>query len=128
VKRAKADLDLIRQRRKLWPSDVAGGYSPALASVHGTGATPVAGFPADRGAVRCGVSFVNVAKQPGRVHEAIFGGEDKHRYLLETTGCGVAFFDYDNDGWLDIFMVNGLRNGDLDDAMGKFRDALKTRA
>ena len=30
-----------------------------------------------------------------------------NRYLLETTGCGVALFDYDNDGRLDIFIVNG---------------------
>src|SRR5688572_27630037 len=29
-----------------------------------------------------------------------------HRYLPETMGPGVAFFDFDNDGWLDIFMVN----------------------
>src|SRR5690242_8394256 len=28
------------------------------------------------------------------------------RYLPETMGPGVAFFDYDNDGWVDIFMVN----------------------
>jgi hypothetical protein len=28
---------------------------------------------------------------------------------METTGCGCAFFDYDNDGWLDIFLVNGTR-------------------
>ena len=33
----------------------------------------------------------------------------KNKYLLETTGCGVAFFDYDHDGWLDIFLVNGWR-------------------
>ena len=39
----------------------------------------------------------------------IFGGEHKNKYLLETTGCGVAFYDYDNDGWLDIFLVNGAR-------------------
>src|SRR5206468_3454604 len=36
-------------------------------------------------------------------------GEHKNKYLLETTGCGVAFYDYDNDGWLDIFLVNGWR-------------------
>ena len=29
-----------------------------------------------------------------------------NRYLPETMGPGVAFFDFDNDGWLDIFMVN----------------------
>ena len=28
------------------------------------------------------------------------------RYLPETMGPGVAFFDYDNDGWLDVFLVN----------------------
>src|SRR2546430_17710214 len=41
--------------------------------------------------------------------KTIFGGEHKNEYLLETTGCGVAFYDYDNDGWLDIFLVNGTR-------------------
>ena len=35
--------------------------------------------------------------------------ERKNKFLLETTGCGCAFFDYDNDGWLDIFLVNGTR-------------------
>ena len=33
----------------------------------------------------------------------------KNKFLLETTGCGCAFIDYDNDGWLDIFLVNGTR-------------------
>src|SRR6516225_8080590 len=56
-----------------------------------------------------GVTFVDVGKQAGLVHETIFGGEDKNLYLLETTGCGVAFFDYDSDGWVDIFVVNGTR-------------------
>ena len=41
--------------------------------------------------------------------KTIFGGEGKNKYLLETTGCGVAFYDYDQDGWLDIFLVNGWR-------------------
>jgi hypothetical protein len=39
----------------------------------------------------------------------VFGGEHKNKYLLETTGCGIAFYDYDNDGWLDIFIVNGTK-------------------
>jgi len=56
-----------------------------------------------------GVNFVNVAKESGLKAVTIFGGVHKNRYLLETTGCGVAFYDYDNDGWLDIFLVNGTR-------------------
>jgi len=55
------------------------------------------------------VSFINVARESGLNAKTIFGGEHKNKYLLETTGCGVAFYDYDNDGWLDIFLVNGSR-------------------
>jgi hypothetical protein len=55
------------------------------------------------------IRFVNVARDAGILHKTIYGGEDRNIYLLETTGCGVAFFDYDHDGWLDIFFVNGTR-------------------
>ena len=56
-----------------------------------------------------GVQFVNVAREAGLNAKTIFGAEQRNRFLLETTGCGVAFIDYDNDGWLDLFFVNGLR-------------------
>ena len=56
-----------------------------------------------------GVSFLNVARESGLNAKTIYGGEHKNKYLLETTGCGVAFYDYDNDDWLDIFLVNGWR-------------------
>jgi hypothetical protein len=56
-----------------------------------------------------GVSFLNVARASGLNVKTIFGGEHRNKYLLETTGCGIAFYDYDNDGWLDIFIVNGWR-------------------
>ena len=56
-----------------------------------------------------GLNFVNVGRESGLNVKTIFGGEHKNKYLLETTGCGVAFYDYDNDGWLDIFLVNGTR-------------------
>jgi len=64
--------------------------------------SPIEGTPV-------GVNFVNVAKESGLNTKFIYGGEHKNKYLLETTGCGVAFYDYDNDGWLDIFFVNGTR-------------------
>lgn len=56
-----------------------------------------------------GVEFVNVAREAGLRAKTIFGAEKTNKFLLETTGCGVAFFDYDNDGWLDLFFVNGTR-------------------
>jgi hypothetical protein len=37
----------------------------------------------------------------------VFGGRDTKKYIIETTGTGVAIFDYDNDGWPDILVVNG---------------------
>jgi hypothetical protein len=60
-------------------------------------------------AAPAGVQFVNVARQAGLNARTVFGTEHKNKFLLETTGCGVAFVDYDNDGWLDIFFVNGTR-------------------
>ena len=56
-----------------------------------------------------GVRFVDVAREAGLESKTVFGGEKKNKFLLETTGCGCAFFDYDNDGWLDIFLINGAR-------------------
>ncbi|MBO0862770.1 MAG: VCBS repeat-containing protein, partial [Chloracidobacterium sp.] len=56
-----------------------------------------------------GVKFTNVTRAAGIAHKTIYGDERKNKYLLETTGCGVAWFDYDNDGWLDLFFVNGTR-------------------
>src|ERR1041384_935090 len=37
----------------------------------------------------------------------VSGSPEQKRYLVEEMGCGVPLFDYDNDGWLDIFLVNG---------------------
>ncbi len=37
----------------------------------------------------------------------VSGSRTSKKLLLEEMGCGVALFDYDNDGWLDIFLVNG---------------------
>jgi hypothetical protein len=51
--------------------------------------------------------FVDVATKAGLTAANVFGGVDTKKYIIETTGTGVAIFDYDNDGWMDIFLVNG---------------------
>jgi hypothetical protein len=52
--------------------------------------------------------FVDVAKNAGLVSPVVYGGAETKRYILETNGCGIAFFDYDNDGWLDIYVPGGV--------------------
>ncbi len=59
------------------------------------------------------IVFVNVARQANLNAKTIYGEERKNKYLLETTGCGVAFLDYDNDDLMDIFLVNGHVYPDL---------------
>jgi hypothetical protein len=56
-----------------------------------------------------GYTFVDVAERAGLHVRNYYGGEKTKRYILEANGCGVAFFDYDNDGWLDILLLNGSR-------------------
>jgi hypothetical protein len=54
-----------------------------------------------------GFSFTNVAREAGLNAQIVFGGAASNKYLLETTGTGVAVVDYDRDGLLDLFFVNG---------------------
>src|SRR5262245_18953692 len=51
--------------------------------------------------------FTDAAQKSGLTMTNVFGGKDTKKYIIETTGTGVAIFDYDNDGWPDIFLVNG---------------------
>jgi hypothetical protein len=60
--------------------------------------------------------FVDEAAKAGLTAPNTFGGVDTKKFILETTGTGVAVFDYDNDGWPDIFVVNGTT---LDPLAGK---------
>ena len=53
--------------------------------------------------------FTDIAEQAGLRTPAIYGPPDHVSYILETTGAGIAFLDYDNDGWLDIFVLSGTR-------------------
>jgi enediyne biosynthesis protein E4 len=54
-----------------------------------------------------GFSFTNIAQRAGLHARTVYGAQGTNRYLIETTGSGAAVIDYDGDGWMDIFMVNG---------------------
>jgi len=53
--------------------------------------------------------FTDIAQQAGLNVTNVWGGIDHKRSILEAKGSGIAFFDYDHDGWLDIYLTNGDR-------------------
>jgi hypothetical protein len=53
--------------------------------------------------------FTEIAPSAGLRHASICGHADRADYVIEAMGCGVAFFDYDNDGWLDILVLSSSR-------------------
>ncbi len=64
--------------------------------------------------------FVDVASSAGLQAPVIYGGVESKKYILEATGCGCAFIDFDNDGWMDIFLLSGTRlTGDPPEATNR---------
>ena len=59
--------------------------------------------------------FVDVAQEAGLTRTIYYGEVDTSDYISEANGCGVAFYDYDNDGWLDILLLNGSRSSGIPD-------------
>src|SRR5438445_611601 len=55
------------------------------------------------------VHFVDVPREAGLTTPNVWGGADHKKYIIEAKGSGLAFFDYDLDGWLDIYLTNGTR-------------------
>ncbi len=55
------------------------------------------------------VQYENIAAQAGLTSVNVSGADKNKQYIVETTGTGVAIFDYDNDGLPDILFVNGDR-------------------
>jgi hypothetical protein len=56
--------------------------------------------------------FTDVAANAGLNHVVVAGHKEHADYVIEAMSCGAAFFDYDNDGWLDILILSGSRYGD----------------
>ncbi len=69
--------------------------------------------------------YHNVAREAGLTASFPNGGSTSKQYIVETTGSGVAFFDYDNDGYVDIFIVSGEGGTNRlyhNERNGRFRD------
>ena len=58
---------------------------------------------------RSPIRFVDRSRESGLDRPIVYGGVEFQRYILETTGTGVASFDYDRDGRIDIFLISGSR-------------------
>jgi enediyne biosynthesis protein E4 len=79
--------------------------------------------------------FTDVANAAGLRSMTVYGPVDHKDYIVESIGCGCAFLDYDNDGWLDIFLLSGTQfvNSSEDASIrlfknnrdGTFRDVTK---
>ena len=53
------------------------------------------------------VRFEDIARQAGLNALNVYGGDHHKEFIVETTGNGAVIFDYDNDGWSDVFLPNG---------------------
>lgn len=51
--------------------------------------------------------FVDVAEAAGLTHTMVYGDPSHNTYIVEVNGAGCAFFDYDNDGWMDALILGG---------------------
>ena len=58
------------------------------------------------------ISFADITRAAGIDFRLICGGPEK-LYIMDSMCGGLAVFDYDNDGWMDIFLVNGSTVEDM---------------
>lgn len=116
-------------------SFLIGSLHAAAAAAFGQGVVPHKSAALPRGK-RSGLPynarFAEVARRAGIDHPILYGSPDRKNYVLESTGCGCAFLDYDNDGWIDILVLGGNVLASTDSAVtnrlyhnnrdGTFRD------
>src|SRR5437899_8881906 len=105
--------DFLRQLGRLGSAVPASLLLTGLrdaAALQRSPASPASRKPQSSPDHAAGFSFTDISARAGLGGAInLFGGVTHKHLLLEETGCGVALFDYDNDGWLDVFLVNGTR-------------------
>jgi hypothetical protein len=99
-------------RRSFLQLSIAGMLAPNSLEALAQGVATRHAKPQPRGP-KSGLPFhsqlVDVASQAGLRMPTIYGPVDHKDYIMEAVGCGCAFIDYDNDGWIDIFLLCGTR-------------------
>src|SRR5262249_50713450 len=53
--------------------------------------------------------FTDIASGAGLTAPVIYGNPENNDYIVEARGCGCSFFEYENDGWMDFFLLTGTR-------------------
>jgi len=88
---------------------IAAALAAAVLVARWTGVRAMTATGGAPDAARWPVTLVDVADRAGLREPTIYGGVDRKRFIIETNGAGVAFLDYDNDGWIDALVLNGTR-------------------
>ena len=99
-------------RRKLLTTLAGAAMANTLARTFGQGVSSrnVKAQPRGKPSGRPYLSrLTDIARQAGLTQPVVYGGVDSKSYIVEVVGCGVAFIDYDNDGWVDLFIPSGTR-------------------
>jgi hypothetical protein len=90
----------------------AGAQGVASRGLHAAPRSKPSGLP-------FGSRLTDISAAAGLIKPAICGF-DRKDYIIEVVGCGVAFFDYDNDGWIDLLVLSGSRlDGSAADATNR---------
>jgi hypothetical protein len=70
------------------------------------GGLPFLNFPPLSASAASSYAFEEIAPEKSGIKWVHTAGKSPEKFLPETSGAGCAFFDYDNDGWMDIYLVN----------------------